>query len=119
MTIHPLQDNGSEYGYSVLRDHFQAVCLEAGLGDRSPHDTRHTFAVRLLESAHGDVQSVLRFVASQLGDSVEMVVKTYLNGGYSGDNVAAFDGALAPAPSRPAQTPTVARSGKARLAVVK
>jgi integrase len=114
-----VQDNGSEYGYSVLRDHFQAVCLDAGLGDRSPHDTRHTFAVRLLESARGDVQSVLRFVASQLGDSVEMVVKTYLNGGYSGDNVAAFDGALAPAPSRLAQTPTAARPAKARLAVVK
>jgi hypothetical protein len=40
------------------------------------------------------VQAVLRFVAAQLGDSVDQIVKTYLNGGYADDDAAAFDGAV-------------------------
>ena len=36
-----------------------------------------------------------------MGDTVEMVVKTYLGGGYAGDDAAAFDGALRQLPAAP------------------
>ena len=112
-----VDEHGRQLGYWNLRAHFQTLAAAAGLGKRTPHDMRHSFAVRLLEAAHGDIQKVLRFVASQLGDDVKTVVDTYLNGGYTADDAGEFDGALVAGAQRPGVCPTCHRPTAARGAV--
>jgi hypothetical protein len=105
-----VDEHGRQLGYWNLRAHFQTLAAAAGLGKRTPHDMRHTFAVRLLESARGgNIQSVLRFVASQVGDDVKTVVDTYLNGGYTSDDATEYDGALVDVVPRAGVCPTCRR----------
>ena len=75
-SVHPVgvrQEHGQPWAYATLHGHFGAILCTAELSHHTPHDTRHTFAVNLLDWTHD-----IDYVAEMLGDSLTVVVATYL-----------------------------------------
>ena len=59
-------EQGQPWAYATLHGHFGAILRAAGLPHHTPHDTRHTFAVNLLDWTHD-----IDYVAQMLGDSLD------------------------------------------------
>jgi integrase len=66
----------SPVSYQTVYGHFDEIVTAAGLSKHTPHDTRHTVAVNLL-----DWTKDVRAVAAYLGDTVQTIVRHYLADG--------------------------------------
>jgi integrase len=60
--------------YATVYGHFHGAMTAAELPKHTPHDTRHTVAVNLL-----DWTGNVRLVAACLGDTVQTVVRHYMD----------------------------------------
>jgi integrase len=64
----------SPIAYRTVYGHFHGALKAAALSQHTPHDTRHTAAVNLL-----DWTGNVRLVAAYLGDTVQTVVRHYMD----------------------------------------